>query len=86
MENRQPSVGILMHFHARLDEVRTQRAFRYLYLALEVRYAIVIADHAFFLNAQDLRQIQSGYRDEGAACLLGLNREPCVVRRYISVA
>jgi hypothetical protein len=28
MENRQPAVGIVMHFHRRFDEVRTQRALR----------------------------------------------------------
>jgi hypothetical protein len=30
MENRQPTVRILMHLHRRPDEVRTQRALRYL--------------------------------------------------------
>src|SRR5580658_774242 len=30
MEDRQPAVGILMHFHRRPDEVRPQRARRYL--------------------------------------------------------
>lgn len=83
MENSEPTVGILMYLHRRLDEVRTQRALRDLELAIEERYESVIADHAFFLNAQHLRQIQPRHRDEGTALLLRLDREPGVVRRYI---
>ena len=30
MENSEAAVGVLMYFHRRLDEVRTQRALRYL--------------------------------------------------------
>lgn len=79
MENSEAAVGILMHLHRRLHEVRTQRAFRELELAVQERYAVVIADDTFFLNAQDLRQIQFRHRDEGAALLLGLvaNRALC---------
>jgi hypothetical protein len=51
IEDRQSAVGILMHFHRRPDEVRTQRALRYLYLAIKEAYAVVIANDAFFLNA-----------------------------------
>ena len=58
MENGEAAVGILMHFHRRLDEVRTQRPLRDLCLAVAERYAVVVADDALFLNAQNLRQIQ----------------------------
>ena len=51
---------------------------------MEVQRALVVADHAFFLNAQDLHQIRHGYHNEGAALLRDLDREPCVVRRYIN--
>ena len=70
-----------MHFHRCLHKVRTQRALRD-ELAFEERYAVVIADNAFLLNAQDLRQVQSWHRDERAALPFGLDREPRVVRWY----
>ena len=54
MENGEAPIGIFMHLHRRLDEVWTQRALRDLELAIEVRYAVVVADDAFFLDAQHL--------------------------------
>ena len=37
-------------------------------------------------DVSDLSQVQAGHLDERAALLLGLDREPRVVRRYMSVA
>jgi hypothetical protein len=42
-----------MRFHRRLDEVRTQRAFRDTELAILERYIIVIAENTVLLNSQD---------------------------------
>ena len=75
-----------MHLHGRFHEVRTQRAFGYLQLAILKRYAIVVTNDAFFLDAQSFGEVQTGRGDERAAFLFGLRREPRIMRRYISVA
>ena len=85
VEDRQRAVRITVHFHRCLHEVRTQRAFRNLRLAVLERNAIVVAHHALFLDAERLCQFQSGRRDKRAARLFRRDGEPCVVRRYISV-
>ena len=59
MENCQTAAGVAAHLHHRLPEVWTQRAFRNLKLAAFERDAIVVADDAFLLNAQDSRQISN---------------------------
>ena len=46
------SVGILAHFHPRLDEMGAQRAFRDLQLEPVERNAIVVADQGDLLKSQ----------------------------------
>ncbi|MGA3005641.1 MAG: hypothetical protein ABSE20_28390, partial [Acetobacteraceae bacterium] len=69
MEDRQTTVRILVHLHGRLDEVRAQRTFGYLQLAILKRYAIVVTNDAFFLDAQSFGKVHTGRRDERAAFL-----------------
>jgi len=45
------SIWILAHFHARLDEMGAQRAFRYLQLEPVERHAIIVADLTLLLDA-----------------------------------
>ena len=65
------SVGIDVDLDPRLDEVRTQRAFGDLQFERAVGHAIVVADLALLLDAQDLAEIDARDRGEGRA---GLSR------------
>jgi len=53
-----------MHLHRRFHEMRAQRAFGYLQLAILKRYAIVVTNDAFFLDAQSFGQIQTSRGEE----------------------
>ena len=63
------AVGIDVDLDPRLDEVRPQRAFRDLQLERPVGHAIVVADLALLLHAQDLVEVDARDRGEGRARL-----------------
>ena len=63
------SVGVNVDFHPRLDEMRPHRAFRDLELERAIGDAIVMADLALLLDAQDLVEIDAGDRRERRAGL-----------------
>ena len=80
------SVGIVADLDGRLDEMSPQRTFRDLELQSVERHAIVVADLAFVLRAQDLGQIDARDGDESASLLFGLNGEAGVVGGDVDVA
>jgi len=59
-----------------LDQMGTQWAFRDLQLEPIETHAILGADAALFLNAENLVEIDARDGDEGAAFLLGLLQQP----------
>ena len=59
MEDGERAVGIDVDLDPRLDEVRPHRAFRDLQLQRAVGDAIVVADLALLLDAQDLVEIDA---------------------------
>jgi hypothetical protein len=61
------SVGVNVDFHSRLDEMGPHRALRDLELQRPVGDAIVMADLALLLDAQDLAEVDAGDRREGRA-------------------
>ena len=69
-----------------LTKCGAQRAGRDLQLQPVERHAIVVADLTLFLDAKDLGEIDAGDRNERRALLLGLHREPRVMRRDIDIA
>jgi hypothetical protein len=78
-EDGDPAVRILMHAHARLDEVGPQRAWRDLQAEPAPFDGNVVADLAGFLDAQKLARDPEGIGDEGRARLLGCHREARVM-------
>ena len=86
MEDRQRAVGVLVHAHPRLDEVRAQRARRDLEGKTPVAHAVVVADHALLLHAQDVPMDAGGVGDERGRRLLGRDREAGVVLGQVDLA
>ena len=86
MEEGVRAVGIDVHLDPRLDEVRPHRAFGDLQFQCPVGDAIVVADLALLLNAQDLVEIDAGNGGEGRALAGRLDGEACIVLRQIAVA
>jgi hypothetical protein len=75
-----------MDADARLDEMRPHRAFGDLELERPVGDAIVIADLALLLHAQDLVEVDAGDGREGRAFAGRQNREMGVMGRKIDPA
>jgi hypothetical protein len=75
-----------MHLDPGSDEMRAHRALRDLQLQRPVGDAIVVADLALLLNAQDLVEIDARNGREGRAFARRLNREAGVVGRQIDLA
>jgi hypothetical protein len=65
------SVQVLPDLDFGLDEMGAQRALGDLQLEPVEGHAIVVADAAFFLNAQDLAEIDALDGDEGVARTIG---------------
>ena len=80
-----PPSGYWCTFTVALTKCGAQRAFRDLQLAVGTRRNCRCRPRAL-PERTGSRQIQPGHRDERAAFLFRLHREPRVVRRYISVA
>jgi hypothetical protein len=81
MENGDAAVMVLTDFDPCLDEMRPQRAGWNLKFQPVERYAIVIANLALFLNAEDLLEIDAGDGHKRAAFLLRLDGKPRIVSR-----
>jgi len=86
MEEGAGAVGIDVHLDPRLDEMRAHRAFGDLQFQRPVGDAIVVADLALLLNAQDLAEVDAGDGREGRAFAGRLNRETGVVGGQIDLA
>jgi hypothetical protein len=85
MKDRVRSVMVLPDLDSRLDEVRAQRAFEDLEFQPVERHAIIVADLAVFLNAENLAKIDARDCNESDAILFGRNRETRIVSRYIDI-
>jgi len=68
VEDREPAVLVDVHPHLHLDEVVPVPVRRDLQAAALVAHAVVVADHALDLHAQDLGQV-AGVGHERAAGL-----------------
>ena len=80
------AVGIEMGPDPRLDEMRAHRAFRDLELPRAVGDAVVMADPALLLNAQDLVEIDGGNGRQGRAFAGRRNGEARVVGGQVDLA
>ena len=75
-----------MDFDPRLDEMRAHRAFRDLQLQRPERHAIVVADLALLLDAENLVEIDPRDRGEGRARLSLRRGEARIVLGQIDLA
>ena len=80
------AVGIEVDFDPRLDEMRAHRAFRDLQFQPPERHAVVVADLALLLDAEDVVEIDPGDRGEGGARLSLRRSEARIVLRKIDLA
>ena len=80
------AVGIDVHLDPRLDEMGAHRAFGDLQFQRAVGDAIVVADLALLLDAQDLVEVDAGNGREGRALTGRIDGEAGVVLRQIDVA
>ncbi len=85
MEDRIGAVVVLTDLDSGLDEMRPQRAFGDLQFQPVEGDAIVVADLALFLEAEDLGEIDAGDRDESHAFLLGLDGETRIMGGDVDV-
>src|SRR6202035_2474813 len=79
VEDGVGAVGIDVDLDARPDEVRPHRAFRDLQLQCAVGDAIVMADLALLLDAQDLIEADAGNGRDGRAFAGRIDGETGVV-------
>jgi hypothetical protein len=79
VEDRQRAVGVVVDPHPHLDEVRPQRARRDLQAQAPVAHAVVVADDALLVHAQDVAMDAGRVADERAPRLLGRDRKAGVV-------
>jgi hypothetical protein len=86
VEDGVGAVGVDVDLDPRLDEVRAHRAFRDLQFERPVGHAIVVADLALLLNAQDLAEIDAGDRGEARARLSRRDSKARVMGRQVDVA
>ncbi len=86
VEDGGASVGVVAHLDLGLDEMSRDRAFGDLQLEAVERQTFVMADHAIFLDAGDLVQIDARNGDKGRLLLLRDNRETGIVGGNIDVA
>ena len=86
MKDGVRAVRIKVDFDPRLDEVRPHRAFRDLQFERPKRHAVVVADLALLLHAQDLVEIDAGNGREGSAFACGRDGEAGIVRRQVDGA
>ena len=80
------AVGVDMDLDARLDEMRPHRALRDLELERAVGDAIVMADLALLLDAQDLVEIDAGNGRESGAFAGRRDGEADVVSGQVNLA
>ena len=86
MKDGVGAVGVDVDLDPRLDEMGPHRAFRDLELQRAVGDAIVMADLALLLDAQDLVEVDAGNGGEGRAFAGRGNRETGVVGGQVDVA
>ena len=86
MKDGVRAVGIEVDFDPRPDEMRAHRAFRDLQFQRPERHAIVVADLALLLHAEDFGEINAGDRGEGRAFAGWLDGEARVVLGQIDLA
>jgi hypothetical protein len=70
-----------MHTHRGLDVMVTVAVGRNLKHTPLVAHSVVVADDAFFLDAQDIGEVAPGLRDEGTAALRRRFHKALVVSR-----
>jgi hypothetical protein len=86
VEDGVGAVGVDVDLDPRLDEMRAHRALRDLELERAVGDAIVMADLALLLRAQDVVEVDAGNGGEGRAFPGRRNRETGVVGGQVEVA
>ena len=86
LEDGKGAVGILVPPDGRPDQVRPQRGRRDLQVAAVPADAVVVADPALFLDAQDVAPERLGHLDEDRRRLLGGLGEAAVVLGQIDLA
>jgi hypothetical protein len=77
MKDRMGSVMVLPDLDVRLDEMRARRTRR--------DHTIVVADVAFFLNAENLAKIDARDCNKSDALLFGVDGEPRIVSRDVNI-
>src|SRR5690606_27088624 len=78
VEDGEAGIGVLVHAHGGLDEVIAVRLLRDLEAESAIAHAVVVADHALGLQAEDLGEV-AGEGHERAAWLGGGDGEAPVV-------
>jgi hypothetical protein len=80
------AVGIDAHLDPRAHEMGPRPALRDLQFQRPIRDAIVVADLALLLNAQDLVEVDAGNGGEGRALARWLNRKARIMGGQIDLA